>query len=260
MACVGGCASFTAFLAPRSSFETLAVGVGGGLASSPVKASNSGCNVSQRSSWAKRIAASLEGFVRKSARRSLSCLQASWDAVDVASRAGAAEGGGVASLVGFVSAAPADAVLSRASLELGAAAPDVASDTGGAKVAGAAAPSVAVSGRAPFGLNAPAVDLASVVGGPEVDGAVSPAVVSLDRASLGLTAPTADFVSASSSEAGDAASRADVAPGAAPSGVGAPADCGAWLRLSKSASTCGCTPQHLNSSLKRTASSREALA
>jgi hypothetical protein len=84
--------------------------------------------------------------------------------------------------------------------------------------------------------------------------------VVLGAASLGLSAPAVDFVSGAASEAGGTASGADVAPGGAPSGVGVPADCGNWLRLSKRARTCGCNLEHFNSSSKRTASSREGLA
>src|ERR1700722_2846029 len=36
----------------------------------------------------------------------------------------------------------------------------------------------------------------------------------------------------------------DAVSGGAPFGLGAPADCGAWLRLSKRASTCGCNLGH----------------
>ena len=67
-----------------------------------VRASNSGRNVSQRSSLVKRAASSLEGVVRNRAIRSSSCLQASSDAADVASDAGGSEVGGTASLAGIV--------------------------------------------------------------------------------------------------------------------------------------------------------------
>jgi hypothetical protein len=169
------------------------------------------------------------------------------------------QGCGVASPVEFVSAAPADPALSGISPELGAPAPDVASDTCGSEARGAAASAVAVSGGTPFGFSAAAGALVSAVG-DEAGGDVSAAVVAMDGASLGLSAPAADFVSDASSEAGGAVSRADVAPCGAPSGVGVPTDFGAWLRLSKRASTCSCNLEHFNSSSKRTASSREGLA
>jgi hypothetical protein len=73
-------------------------------------------------------------------------------------------------------------------------------------------------------------------------------------------APSAEFVSDAGAEAGGVASLADGVPAGTPFGVGVPADCGAWLRLSKRARTCGCNLEHFNSSSKRTASSREALA
>src|ERR1700733_6521573 len=62
------------------------------------------------------------------------------------------------------------------------------------------------------------------------------------------------------SEVGGTASLAELVLDGAPLGLCAPPDCGAWISLSKRASTCGCNSKHSISFSKRIASSREVLA
>jgi hypothetical protein len=131
---------------------------------------------------------------------------------------------------------------------------DVAFDAGGA-----ASTTDAVLAGASVGVCASLAGAASEVGGAEAAGAVSPAAAALGELSLEPGASVADVV-VGGSEAGEPVSPAAVGFGKTSLEAGVPADCGAWLKLSKRAMICGCNLEQLNSSWKRKASFIEGLA